>query len=89
MCYSAAMAAPRTFTISIPPDLAKRVDKLAKDEGRSRSEFFREAARQYIERRQRWDKIFALGNEIGAASGIDEAVVMKIVKASRRASRRK
>ena len=58
------MATPRTFTISLPPKLARQVDKRATAEGRTRSELFREAVRQYIARRDRWDQIFAYGDSV-------------------------
>ena len=79
----------RTVTISLSPELADSVDRLAKDEGRTRSEFFREAARQYIERTQRWDQIFAMGDEIAARTGITDDDIMRIVKEERRKSRKK
>lgn len=51
----------QTFTISLPPDLAAEVDRVAQAESRSRSELLREAFRQYIQRRQRWERIFDYG----------------------------
>ena len=60
------MATPRTFTISLPPKLARQVDKQAAAEGRTRSELFREAVRQYIARRDRWNQIFDYGERVAA-----------------------
>ncbi len=60
------MATPRTFTISLPPKLARQVDKQAAAEGRTHSELFREAVRQYIARRDRWNQIFAYGESVAA-----------------------
>ncbi len=77
------MSDQRTVTISLPPELAKRVDAAADDEGRSRSELFREALRQYLERRDRWDRIFALGEETAQRTGLDEAAVLKAVRSGR------
>ncbi len=37
----------RVFTISFPPELAKQVDAVAKEESRTISELFREAFRAY------------------------------------------
>ena len=48
-----------TVNISFNDELLKRIDKLAKQESRSRSELIREAARTYIERKNRWQKIYA------------------------------
>lgn len=78
------MTEPRTFTISIPPKLAREVDKVAKAEGRTRSELFREAMRQYVERRTRWASIFALGTKIAKEKGLSEEKVARIVKEGRR-----
>lgn len=80
------MSDPRTVTISLPPELAKRVDAAADRENRSRSELFREALRQYLERQDRWERIFALGDETARRTGLDEAAVLKAVKTKRRAS---
>lgn len=73
------MATPRTFTISLPPKLARQVDKIAKQEGRSRSELFREAVRQYIARRERWEKLFDYASKEAEARGLSEADVDRAV----------
>ena len=39
----------KTITFSLPPDMADRVDEAMKQQGRSRSEFLREAVLRYIE----------------------------------------
>ena len=73
------MATPRTFTISLPPTLARQVDKQASAEGRTRSELFREAVRQYISRRDRWNQIFAYGESVAAERGLAEEDVDRAV----------
>lgn len=83
------MSEQRTVTISLPPELAKRVDSAAGREGRSRSELFREALRQYLERQDRWERIFAMGEAVSRKSGVTEADVDRVVKASRRSSARR
>lgn len=40
-----------TVNISFKSDLLKKIDKIAKEESRSRSELIREAARMYIEKK--------------------------------------
>ncbi len=82
------MRASRTFTISLPPELARRVDRAARSEGRSRSELFREAVRQYLERRERWNRIFEYGEERSGALGLDERDVLKAVETRRRSRAR-
>ena len=52
-----------TVNISFPKRQLAAIDKAARRESRSRSELLREAARMYIERRERWDDIFALGDQ--------------------------
>ncbi len=73
------MATPRTFTISLPPKLARRVDELAAAEGRTRSELFREAVRQYLTRQERWAQIFAYGEAEAKKRGWTEADVDQAV----------
>ena len=77
------MATPRTFTISLPPKLARQVDKQATAEGRTRSELFREAVRQYIARHDRWNQIFAYGNSVVAERGLTEKDVDRAVAEER------
>jgi len=76
-----------TFTISLPKDLAKEVDRLARSERRSRSELVREAFRQYVQRQARWASIFTYGEQAAKAAGIrSTGEVSRIVKEERRRS---
>lgn len=77
------MATPRTFTISLPPKLARQVDKQAAAEGRTRSELFREAVRQYIARRGRWSQIFDYGESVAAGRALTEEDVDRAVAEER------
>jgi CopG family transcriptional regulator/antitoxin EndoAI len=79
------MNAPRTVTISLPPSLAREVDRLARAERRSRSELLREAFRQYVRRLERWDQIFTSGSEAARRGRATESAVMRAVKERRRA----
>ena len=47
-----------TVNISFQKDLLKKIDKVAKDESRTRSELIREAARMYIDKKNKWKEIF-------------------------------
>jgi metal-responsive CopG/Arc/MetJ family transcriptional regulator len=49
--------ATKTFNISFPAPLAKRVDQLARHQRTSRSELLRIAANDYLDRRERWDQM--------------------------------
>jgi CopG family transcriptional regulator/antitoxin EndoAI len=68
-----------TVNISFQKDLLKQIDELAKEESRSRSELIREAARMYIERKKRWDQIFAFGNSKKDIIGIKEEDLENII----------
>ena len=48
-----------TVNISFQDRLLANIDRIARRESRSRSELLREAARIYIERKERWNNIFA------------------------------
>lgn len=50
------------INISMPPDMAKRVKKVAKEENRTQSELLREAFRIYEFKRD-WAKIKTWGRE--------------------------
>jgi len=73
-----------TVNISFKQDLLARIDQVAKKESRSRSELIREAARMYIERGQRWDDIFAFGEQQVQARGLSETDVEEEIKAVRK-----
>jgi predicted transcriptional regulator len=59
-----------TVNISFKKDLLRRIDRLAKDEARSRSELIREAARTYIERKDRWNAIFQFSDKQSVELGL-------------------
>ena len=72
------------MNISFKKDLLKRIDDIAKEESRSRSELVREAARVYIERKERWRNIFAYGSALSQEKGFSEADLKKEIEAYRR-----
>jgi predicted transcriptional regulator len=76
--------AVNTVNISFQKDLLKKIDKIAREESRSRSELIREAARMYIEKKSAWDDIFALGDSIQENLGLSERDVVREVKNSRK-----
>jgi CopG family transcriptional regulator / antitoxin EndoAI len=53
-----------TVNISFQDTLLRDIDRVARGETRTRSEFLREAARAYIQRKERWAGIFALGRKM-------------------------
>jgi CopG family transcriptional regulator / antitoxin EndoAI len=42
----------KTFTISLPPEMAAKVEELMQEEGRTRSELLREALRRYVDEKR-------------------------------------
>ena len=81
------MRPSRTVTVSLPSELAREVDRVARAERRSRSEMFREALRQYLTRKDRWEEIFSYGEETARRSGLKEKDVVEVVQAARRSRR--
>jgi len=55
-----------TVNISFQDDLLVQIDKIAKNEARTRSELIREAARIYIERKKKWESIFSYGESLSS-----------------------
>lgn len=72
-----------TVNIAFQKDLLKEIDRAAKSEFRSRSEFIREAARLYLDRRKRWDDIFSLGDKQRTSLGLKEADLQAEIKKHR------
>jgi len=61
-----------TVNISFQKDLLDSIDKIAREESRSRSELIREAARTYIDRKKKWKDIFAFGDRQVKKLGLTE-----------------
>ena len=57
------------INISVPPALAKRIERMAKEENRTKSELLREAFRVYEFERD-WGKIRMTGRETARRMGI-------------------
>jgi len=73
-----------TVNIAFKKDLLRQIDRLAKEESRSRSELIREAARMYIERKSKWKTIFTYGTAIAKKKRLTEADVFAEISAHRR-----
>lgn len=71
-----------TYTISLPPEMAEKVDELMRKEKRTRSELFREALRRYFEE-QEWKEIKRYGRMKAKEKGISEDQIEDIVDAIR------
>jgi predicted transcriptional regulator len=84
------MRSTRTLSVTLPPDMLKRAQMIAKRESRNMSELIREALRHY-ERRSWWDEVNAYGHSNAARLGIREQDVDHIIhelRASKRGSKK-
>jgi len=77
-----------TVNIAFRKDLLKMIDQIAKSESRSRSELIREAARMYIERKNRWKMIYDFGEKTAKANDISEDDILKEIKEYRKSLKR-
>ncbi len=69
----------KTITFSLPPEMADRVDEVMKQQGRSRSEFLREAVLRYIEECE-WRQLLQYGEERAREKGIGPEDVTFLVE---------
>jgi len=79
----------KTVNISFQDSLLADIDNFAKLESRSRSELLREAARMYIARKKRWDRIFAYGKSQASQRKLSEADVGSEIASYRKQKSRK
>ncbi|MBI4334531.1 MAG: ribbon-helix-helix protein, CopG family [Chloroflexi bacterium] len=73
----------RVITLSLPPDMAKQVEDLSREEGRTKSELFREALRRYIEEK-RWARLYRYGELKAREKRLREEEIENIVDAHRK-----
>ena len=77
------MRTTRILSLSFPPDLVREAERVAKEEGRTKSELFREAFRRYVEER-RWRGLQRYGASRARRLGVTEADVERTVREFRR-----
>jgi len=77
------MRTTKILSLSLPPELLQEAERLAKKEGRTKSELFREALRRYIQE-QRWAELRRYGAQQARKLGIQETEVGHIVEAYRK-----
>jgi metal-responsive CopG/Arc/MetJ family transcriptional regulator len=78
-----------TVNISFKEDLLYQIDEIAKNEARTRSELIREAARVYIERKKKWESIFAYGESLSSKYKFTQEDVNKEIENYRKEKNRK
>jgi metal-responsive CopG/Arc/MetJ family transcriptional regulator len=77
------MRTSRILSLSLPPELARAAERIAKQEGWTRSGLFREALRRYIEERQ-WCRLQRYGAARAHRLSLTEEDVERTVRAFRR-----
>ncbi|MDR0527308.1 MAG: ribbon-helix-helix domain-containing protein [Spirochaetaceae bacterium] len=78
-----------TVNISFQDDLLNQIDQIAQNEARTRSELIREAARIYIERKKKWESIFAYGESLALKYKFTEEDVNEEIKRYRKEKSKK
>ena len=69
----------RTITFSLPSEMAERVDEVMQQQGRSQSEFLREAVLRYIEECE-WRQLLQYGEERAMEQGVGPDDVAGLVE---------
>ena len=69
----------KTITFSLPPEFAERVDQVTKQQGRSRSEFLREAVLRYMEECE-WRQLLQYGERRARVKRIGPEDVADLVE---------
>ncbi|MGM0365181.1 MAG: CopG family ribbon-helix-helix protein [Actinomycetota bacterium] len=72
----------KVLTLSLPPEMAQELDRMARGEGKSRSELFKDmfkAYKQHIAEKE-WRDLFSFGKETAEKFNIkDEEELFKIL----------
>ena len=79
--------ATTTVNVSFPKALLKLMDRVARQESRSRSDLLREAVRAYVERKRRWGRLFGYWQEAARRARVtpeDIETAISEVRAHRR-----
>ena len=77
------MRTTKILSLSLPPELLREAERVAKKEGRTKSELFREALRRYVQER-RWADLRQYGAGQARKLGLTEAHVEPLVTADRK-----
>jgi metal-responsive CopG/Arc/MetJ family transcriptional regulator len=77
-----------TVNISIKKELLKKIDDVAREESRSRSELIREAARMYVERKNKWKTIFEYADKAREIHGYTENLVAEEIENYRKGNKK-
>jgi len=78
-----AMRTSKVLSLSLPPKLLREAERVAKKEGRTKSELFREALRRYVLER-RWVELRRFGAQQARKLGLTEADVERLIEEYRK-----
>lgn len=78
----------KTLSVTLPPEMLSRAEKLARKENRTMSELVREALRHY-ERQRWWEESVAYGQARARALGIREQDVEGLIHQARNENRKR
>jgi CopG family transcriptional regulator/antitoxin EndoAI len=82
------MRTVKNTSITLPAAMLKEAERVAREEGRTKSELFREAFRRYVRERE-WDQINAYGRARAKALGIKPQNVNRIIHEYRQEQRKR
>jgi CopG family transcriptional regulator/antitoxin EndoAI len=77
------MRTTKILSLSLPPELLREAERIAKKEGRTKSELFREALRRYIQE-QRWAELRRYGARQARRLELTEADVEPLIAEDRK-----
>jgi CopG family transcriptional regulator/antitoxin EndoAI len=77
------MRTSKILSLSLPPTLLREAERVAKKEGRTKSELFREALRRYLQERQ-WAALRRYGVQRVTRLGLKETDVERLIKEYRK-----
>jgi len=75
------------LSVTLPPEMLKRAQSIAKRESRTMSELVREALRHY-DRQTWWDEVNAYGRQRARDHGVNEGDVERLVQETRPGARK-
>ena len=73
------MRTTKILSLSLPPELLREAERMAKKEGRTKSELSREALRRYLQER-RWAELRRYGAQQASRLGLKETDVGRLIK---------
>jgi CopG family transcriptional regulator/antitoxin EndoAI len=77
------MRPTKIVSLSLPPELVRAAERIAKEEGRTKSELFREALRRYMDER-RWRDLQRYGAARSRRRRMTETDVERAIREFRR-----